>query len=35
MERPDELEQLLSALQRVITYQVFAAVNHLIEFSVK
>lgn len=35
MARLDELEQLLSALQRVVTYQLFVAVNHLIEFSVK
>ncbi len=33
MDRPDELEQLLSALQRVITYQLFAAVDYLIVFS--
>ncbi len=35
MARLDELEQLLSALQRVITYRLFAGFNDLIVFSVK
>lgn len=35
MARLDELEQLLSALQRTITYELFGGFNSLIVFSVK